>query len=182
MVLDKDGEDQLDGSCERWNIKKSRKKGTSYKTKQRNANWIGHILSTNCLLQHVVQWKTEETVRRGTWSRQLLDDLNETRRYRRLKEEALDRTAWGTRFGRGYGPVIRQLREEDCYVFPPVARYGSGVRCWHSWIVVRTWIMSQWLRDSGQFFQSSHTQHYSFKGFHDYSRSVDLLLRFYALW
>jgi len=29
-----------------------------------------------------------------------------------LKEEALDRTLWGTGFGRGYGPVVRQTT--DC--------------------------------------------------------------------
>jgi hypothetical protein len=28
-----------------------------------------------------------------------------------LKEEALDRTLWRTRFGRGYGPVVRQTTE-----------------------------------------------------------------------
>jgi hypothetical protein len=28
-----------------------------------------------------------------------------------LKEEALDRTLWRTRFGRGYGPVVRQTAE-----------------------------------------------------------------------
>jgi hypothetical protein len=28
-----------------------------------------------------------------------------------LKERALDRTMWRTRFGRGYGPVLRQRRE-----------------------------------------------------------------------
>jgi hypothetical protein len=28
-----------------------------------------------------------------------------------LKEEALDRTLWKTRFGRGYGPVVRQTAE-----------------------------------------------------------------------
>jgi hypothetical protein len=28
-----------------------------------------------------------------------------------LKEEALDRTLWKTRFGRGYGPVVRQITE-----------------------------------------------------------------------
>jgi hypothetical protein len=28
-----------------------------------------------------------------------------------LKEEALDRTQWRTRFGRGYGPVVRQTTE-----------------------------------------------------------------------
>jgi hypothetical protein len=25
-----------------------------------------------------------------------------------LKEEALDRSMWGARFGRGFGPVVRQ--------------------------------------------------------------------------
>jgi hypothetical protein len=29
----------------------------------------------------------------------------------KLKEEALDRTHWRTRFGRGYGPVVRQTTE-----------------------------------------------------------------------
>jgi hypothetical protein len=29
----------------------------------------------------------------------------------KMKEEALDRTLWRTRFGRGYGPVIRQTTE-----------------------------------------------------------------------
>jgi hypothetical protein len=28
-----------------------------------------------------------------------------------LKEEALNRTLWRTRFGRGYGPVVRQTTE-----------------------------------------------------------------------
>jgi hypothetical protein len=28
-----------------------------------------------------------------------------------LKEEALDRTQWKIRFGRGYGPVVRQTTE-----------------------------------------------------------------------
>jgi hypothetical protein len=34
-----------------------------------------------------------------------------TKRYWKLKEEALDRTLWRTRFGRGYGPVVRQTTE-----------------------------------------------------------------------
>ena len=36
----------------------------------------------------------------------LLDDLKERRGYSRLKEEALDRTMWRARFGRGFGPVV----------------------------------------------------------------------------
>jgi hypothetical protein len=48
------------------------------------------------------------TGRLGRRHKQLLDDLRETRRYWKLKEEALDLTVWRTRLGRGYGPVVRQ--------------------------------------------------------------------------
>jgi hypothetical protein len=36
-----------------------------------------------------------------------MDDLTENRGYWKLKEEALDRTVWGTR-GTDCGPVVRQ--------------------------------------------------------------------------
>jgi hypothetical protein len=39
------------------------------------------------------------------------DDPKEKRRYWKLEEEALDRTAWSTRFGTGHGPVIKQTTE-----------------------------------------------------------------------
>jgi hypothetical protein len=51
------------------------------------------------------------TGRRGRRRKQLLDNLKEKRRYWKLKEEALDRTLWRTRFGRDYGPVVRQATE-----------------------------------------------------------------------
>jgi hypothetical protein len=51
------------------------------------------------------------TGRRGRRRKQLLDDLREKRRYWNLEKEALDRTLWRTRFGRGYRPVIRQTTE-----------------------------------------------------------------------
>jgi hypothetical protein len=76
--------------------------------KRRNANWIGHILRRNCLLKHVIEGKLEGTERRGIRRKQLLDDLKETRGYWKLKEEALNRSVRKTRFGRGYGPVVRQ--------------------------------------------------------------------------
>jgi hypothetical protein len=83
--------------------------------KRRKANWIGHILRGNCLLKHVIEGtlegRIEMTRRRGRRRKQLLDDLKEKRRYWTLKEEALDRTVWRTRFGRGYGPVVRQTAE-----------------------------------------------------------------------
>jgi hypothetical protein len=74
-------------------------------------NWIGHILHRNCLLKHVIEGKTEETVdvtgRRGRRRKQLLDDLKERRGCWKLKEEALDRTLWRT----GYEPGVGQTTE-----------------------------------------------------------------------
>jgi len=51
------------------------------------------------------------TRRRGRRRKKLLDDLNERGGYSHLKEEALDRTKWRARFGRGFGPVVRQITE-----------------------------------------------------------------------
>ena len=48
------------------------------------------------------------TGRRGRRRRKLLDDLKKRRGYSHLKEGALDRTMWRARFGRGFGPVVRQ--------------------------------------------------------------------------
>ena len=80
---------------------------------KRKANWIGHILRRNCLLQRVIEGKIkggsiEVTGRRGRKRRKLLGDLKERRGYSHLNEEALDRTMWRARFGRGFGPVVRQ--------------------------------------------------------------------------
>jgi len=112
---------------------------------KRKANWIGHILRRNCLLQRIIGGKIkggiEVTGRRGRRRRKLADDLNplnaqlnpichvlalleshhilhvrrirvkERRGYSHLKEEALDRTMWTPRFGRGFRPVVRLLNE-----------------------------------------------------------------------
>ena len=83
-----------------------------HEIRKRKANWIGHILRRNCLLQRVTEEKikvgTEVTGRRKRRRRKLLDDLKEMRGYSFLKEEALDRTMWRVRFGRGFGPFVRQ--------------------------------------------------------------------------
>jgi hypothetical protein len=55
-----------------------------------------------------IQGGIEVTGRQGRRCRKLLDDLKERRVYSHLKEEALDRTMWRARFGRGFGPVVRQ--------------------------------------------------------------------------
>jgi len=61
----------------------------------------------NYLLKYVterqMEGKIEVTGCRGRKRKQLLDDRKERRGYWKLKEEALDRTPWRTRFG----PVVR---------------------------------------------------------------------------
>jgi hypothetical protein len=42
----------------------------------------------------------------------ILDDFKEKKEYCKLEEETLARTAWGIRFGRLYGPVVRQTTED----------------------------------------------------------------------
>jgi len=79
---------------------------------KRKANWIGHVLRRNCVIQRVIEGKIkggiEVTGRRGRRRGKLLDDLKERTGYSYLKEEALDRNMWRARYGRGFGPVVRQ--------------------------------------------------------------------------
>ena len=81
-----------------------------HEIRKQKANWIGHILRRNCLLQQIIEGKIkgqiEVTRRRGRRRKKLLDDLTDRRAYCQLKEEALDRTMWRNRFGRGFGPVV----------------------------------------------------------------------------
>ena len=97
-------EDVLLRVKEQWNI--------LHDIRKRKANWIGHILYRNCLLQRVTEGKIqggiEVTGRQGRRRRKLLDDLKERRGYSYLKEEALDRIMWRAGFGRSFGPVVRQ--------------------------------------------------------------------------
>jgi hypothetical protein len=69
-------------------------------------------LRRNCLLRQVTEGKIkggiEMTARRGRRRRKLLDDLKEKREYSHLKEYAVDRAVWRARFGRGFGPIVRQ--------------------------------------------------------------------------
>ena len=87
-------------------------KNILHEIRKRKANWIGHILRGNCFLQRVTEGKIqggiEVTGRQGRRRGKLLDDLKERRGYSQLKQEALDRTMWRARFGRSFGPVVRQ--------------------------------------------------------------------------
>jgi hypothetical protein len=64
--------------------------------KRRKANWISHILQRNCLLKHIfeenIEGEIEVTETRERRSKQLLDGLKERREYRKLIDEALNRT------------------------------------------------------------------------------------------
>ena len=81
-----------------------------HEIRKRKANWIGHILRRNCLLQQVIEGKIKGQIkvtrRRGRRRKKLLDDLKDRTGYCQLEEEALDRTTWRNRFGRGFGPVV----------------------------------------------------------------------------
>jgi hypothetical protein len=93
-------------------IRVQEQKNILHEISKRKANWIGQILRRTCLLQQIIEGKIkggiEVTRRRGRRRRKLLDALKERRGYSHLKEEAVDRAMWRARFGRGFGPVVRQ--------------------------------------------------------------------------
>jgi len=78
-------------------------------TKIRRCKWNGHIVLKYCLLKHVIEGKMEEKLRRLVIrSKQLLYELKGTRRSWKFKRETVDRSLWKSRFGRRYGPFVRQ--------------------------------------------------------------------------
>jgi len=83
--------------------------------RKRKANSNGHIFRRNCLLKQVIKGRIKGEIevkrRRGRRRKKLLDGLKDRRGYSHLKEEDLDRTMWRNRFGKGAGPVVRQITE-----------------------------------------------------------------------
>ena len=104
-------------NCEEVLLRVNEQRNIQREIRKRKANWIGHILRRNCLLQQVIEGKIkgqiEVTRRRGRRCKKLLDDLKDGRGYCQLKEEALDRTMWRNRFGRGFEPVVWQITDDD---------------------------------------------------------------------
>ena len=82
-----------------------------HEIRKRKANWIGHILRRNCLLKQVIEGKLKGEMEGIRRRKKLLDNLKDRRGLSHLKEEALDRTIWGNRFGGGFEPVVRQNTE-----------------------------------------------------------------------
>jgi hypothetical protein len=56
-----------------------------------------------------------------------LDDLKKRRGYSYLEEEALDRTMWRARFGRGFGPVVRQTTKWMNTALNFKRQFGAGI-------------------------------------------------------
>ena len=79
--------------------------------KRSKANWIGNILRGNYLLNHIIEGTIEGGIEvAGRWgkrSEQLQNELKQMTGCWKLKDHATDRTLWRTRFGRGYGPVVK---------------------------------------------------------------------------
>jgi hypothetical protein len=65
--------------------------------KRKEGNWIGHICSMK-LPSITLTEKIERKGIRGKRHQQLVDNVTETRRYWKLKQEAARRTLWITRF------------------------------------------------------------------------------------
>jgi hypothetical protein len=70
--------------------------------------FLGYIFLTTCLLKHSIRRKIAGRIevmgKRGRRYKQLLRVRKQEDAT--LKEEALDRTLWRTRFGSGHGPVV----------------------------------------------------------------------------
>jgi hypothetical protein len=94
MVLEKDGEHQLNRPCQKW-VESRKKRDILHTIKRRKANSIGHILHRNCLIKHIIDGKIERGIdvmgRQDRRRKQLLDDFKETKGYWNLKEYTLAR-------------------------------------------------------------------------------------------
>jgi hypothetical protein len=77
-------------------------------------NWGNFTINFGSIKQGIegkIKGEIELTRRRGRRRKKLLDDLKDRRGYSHLNEEALDRSMWRNRFGRGVGPVVRRITE-----------------------------------------------------------------------
>ena len=104
---------QLDRSWEKWrNLQRVKEEiHLLHLIKRMKAEWNGHILRRNCILKHVNEGKKEGSVevteRRGSRRRNLLKDLYKKIGYWKLNTRHW-LSLWRIRFGRSYGPVVRE--------------------------------------------------------------------------
>jgi len=111
VVLEKDGDAQLDRTCEkRRSVRVKEERNFLPTIKIRKANSFGYVLRRTCFLKHVIEGKVEVTGRLGRRRKRLLDDLKERRRYRTLRGETLGSTLLITHFRGDYRPVVRRSK------------------------------------------------------------------------
>jgi hypothetical protein len=125
--------------------------------KEKKGYWIGHILRKNCLLKHIIEGNIEGrevTGRQGRRREQLLNDHTGKKGYWNFKEEALDRALRRTRFGRGYGPVVKRQQDAGVNVWVnevivrvllghctiPIVKAECFSKCSHPRITIRKWL------------------------------------------
>jgi len=105
----------LDRSREKSRTKVKEERNILQKIKRSKTKCTGDILRWKCVIKQVIEGNTEGTIevtgRRRRRRKNILGDLQETRGYWNMKEEALGSTLWGTRFGRGCGCVLRETTE-----------------------------------------------------------------------
>ena len=98
MVLENNGEDQFDRSCEVYGVFQRVKGGRSHPTcdKTQECSWVGLVLHSNRFVQHVIEEIIKMTGGRGRRCKQLPDDFKEMRNTRSHSvkglplEEAMD--------------------------------------------------------------------------------------------
>jgi len=79
-----------------------------HKIQRCKTDWFGHIMCRNCLLKYTNDGMIEGVGRQGRRHTDVLDNLEEKRRYFNLTVEALDCSLWTACFGGSYRPVTRQ--------------------------------------------------------------------------
>ena len=85
-----------------------------HEIRKRKANWIGHILRRNCLLQQVIEGKIKGQIK---WQE---DEEEGVRSYWMTLRTGEDTVNWRrNRFGRGFGPVVWQITvdDDDIYIY-----------------------------------------------------------------
>jgi len=71
---------------------------TLHTLQRRKANWIRRILRRSCFLNMLLKERDRKTGKKTL----------ETTGWRYGKEKILDLNSWWTRFGRDYGPIVKQ--------------------------------------------------------------------------
>jgi hypothetical protein len=83
IIRFKDGEEQIDRSCEKLSVTGKKERNILQKIQRRNARYTGHVLGRSCFLKHVVEGKIEVRLevkgRRGRRRNQLLNNRKERR-------------------------------------------------------------------------------------------------------